>query len=129
MSAGEVLRIGDLSRLSGVSQRLLRYYEEQGLLRPRRRPSGYREYPASAVAVVHRIRRLLAAGLSTATIASVLPCLRDDGERLVPTCPDLLADLRRERDRIERAIEDLDASRRILDTVIAAAPAEPSAAG
>ncbi|HVT68321.1 MAG TPA: MerR family transcriptional regulator [Trebonia sp.] len=117
------MRIGELSRRSGVSQRSLRYYEEQGLLRPRRRPSGYREYAPSDVAVVRRIRGLLAAGLSTATIASVLPCIRDDGERLVPTCPDLVAELRRERDRIDQAIGDLTASRQILDTVIMSGPA------
>ena len=118
----QTIRIGELSRRSGVNQRLLRYYEEQGLLRPQRRPSGYREYLPSDVAVVRRIRGLLAAGLSTATISSVLPCIREDGERLVPTCPDLLAQLRRERDRIDQAIEDLTASRQALDTVIAAAP-------
>lgn len=122
------IRIGELSRRSGVSQRLLRYYEEQGLLRPQRRPSGYREYLSSDVALVRRIRGLLAAGLSTATISSVLPCIREDGERMVPTCPDLVAQLRRERDRIDQAIEDLTTSRRILDTVITAAPSAPSPA-
>jgi DNA-binding transcriptional MerR regulator len=118
----QTIRIGELSRRSGVSQRLLRYYEEQGLLRPLRRPSGYREYRSTDVDVVRRIRALLAAGLSTATIASVLPCIRQDGERLVPTCPDLVAQLRRERDRIDQAIDDLTASRHALDTVITAAP-------
>lgn len=118
----QTIRIGELSRRSGVNQRLLRYYEEQGLLRPQRRPSGYREYLPSDVAVVRRIRGLLAAGLSTATISSVLPCIREDGERLVPTCPDLVAQLRGERDRIDQAIEDLTASRQALDTVITAAP-------
>ncbi len=116
------MRIGELSRRTGVSERLLRYYEEQGLLRPERLPSGYREYRDGDVDAVRRIRTLLAAGLSTATIASVLPCLRDDGPRLVPTCPGLLADLRRERDRMTEAIEALHASRAALDTVIAAAP-------
>jgi len=123
----ETIRIGELSRRSGVSQRLLRYYEEQGLLQPRRRPSGYREYQASDVAVVRRIRGLLAAGLPTATIASVLPCVREDGERLVPTCPDLIGELRQERGRIDQAIKDLTTSRRILDTVIAAVPTSSSA--
>jgi DNA-binding transcriptional MerR regulator len=120
--AEQTIRIGELSQRSGVSQRLLRYYEEQGLLQPQRRPSGYREYLSSDIGVVRRIRGLLAAGLSTTTIASVLPCIREDGERLVPTCPDLLAELRRERDRIDQAIHDLTASRGILDTVISAAP-------
>ena len=53
------MRIGELSRRTGVNERLLRYYEQQGLLRPERLPSGYRAYRASDVAVVRRIRALL----------------------------------------------------------------------
>jgi DNA-binding transcriptional MerR regulator len=116
------MRIGELSRRTGVHERLLRYYEEQGLLTPVRRPSGFREYADGDVETVRRIRGLLAAGLSTATIATVLPCLRDDGERLVPTCADLVTDLCRERDRISTAITELQASRAMLDTVIGSAP-------
>ncbi|MDO3701346.1 MerR family transcriptional regulator [Micromonospora sp. C28SCA-DRY-2] len=116
------MRIGELSRRTGVHERLLRYYEQQGLLQPNRRPSGYREYSDSHVETVRRIRSLLAAGLSTNTIATVLPCLRDDNERLVPTCPDLVTDLCQERDRITAAITELQASRAMLDTVINAAP-------
>jgi DNA-binding transcriptional MerR regulator len=89
-----------------------------------RRPSGYREYSESDVDTVRRIRGLLAAGLNTTAIATVLPCLREEGERLVPTCSDLLADLCRERDRITLAITDLQTSRQALDRVIAAAPAD-----
>ncbi|MGW1465702.1 MerR family transcriptional regulator [Streptomyces sp. NPDC002308] len=118
------MRIGELSRRTGVGVHLLRYYEEQDLLHPERRPSGYREYVDEDVAVVRRIRSLLAAGLNTSTIRTVLPCLRDDGEWLVPTCSDLVADLHRERDRIARAIADLQTSMVALDGVIAAAPAD-----
>ncbi|TDC13537.1 MerR family transcriptional regulator [Streptomyces sp. 8K308] len=118
------MRIGELSRRTGVHERLLRYYEEQHLLQPERRPSGYREYRETDVDTVRRIRGLLAAGLSTATIATILPCLREEGERLVPTCSDLLADLFTERERITQAITDLQTSRAALDDVIAAAPAD-----
>ncbi|MFI7420509.1 MerR family transcriptional regulator [Nonomuraea sp. NPDC049684] len=118
------MRIGELSRRTGVAVHLLRYYGEQGLLNPQRRPSGYREYVEEDVAVVRRIRSLLAAGLNTSTIMTVLPCLRDAGDRLVPTCPDLLADLHQERDRIAQAISDLQTSMDALDDVIAAAPAD-----
>lgn len=114
------MRIGELSLRTGVSERLLRYYEKQGLLRPERLPSGYRDYHESDVATVRRIRALLAAGLSTATIGQVLPCVRDDGERLAPTCPDLIAELLAERARMTSAIEELETSRSLLDTVIAA---------
>ncbi|MFD4263423.1 MerR family transcriptional regulator [Streptomyces sp. NPDC058534] len=118
------MRIGELSRKTGVHERLLRYYEEQNLLQPERRPSGYREYGEADVDTVRRIRSLLAAGLNTATIATILPCLHDEGERLVPNCSDLLADLTKERERITKAITDLQTSRAALDKVIAAAPAE-----
>jgi DNA-binding transcriptional MerR regulator len=115
------MRIGELVRRTGVSERLLRYYEEQGLLRPERLPSGYRVYTEAHVDAVRRIRTLLAAGLGTSTIATVLPCLETDGERLAPTCPDVLGQLRAERERIDRAMEALSESRAALDTVIAAA--------
>jgi DNA-binding transcriptional MerR regulator len=118
------MRIGELSRRTGVSERLLRYYEEQALLQPVRRPSGYREYREQDIDTVRRIRSLLAAGLNTATIATVLPCLRDDGERLIPTCSDLVTQLRQERDRISQAITELQASRAMLNTVITSAPPE-----
>ncbi|RLU92087.1 MerR family transcriptional regulator [Streptomyces griseocarneus] len=116
------MRIGELSRRTGVHERLLRYYEEQDLLHPERRPSGYREYTEEDIDTVRRIRSLLAAGLHTPTIATILPCLRDTGDRLVPTCADLLADLHRERERITRSITGLQESLGALDQVIAAAP-------
>nr|WP_207634475.1 MerR family transcriptional regulator [Candidatus Frankia alpina] len=70
------MRIGELARRTAVSERLLRYYEEQGLLHPARLSSGYRVYAESDVDQVRRIRTLLSAGLPTALIAQVLPCVR-----------------------------------------------------
>ncbi|MEH0935365.1 MerR family transcriptional regulator [Micromonospora sp. CPCC 205543] len=117
--------VGELMNDATASaMRLLRYYEEQHLLQPQRRPSGYREYSEADVGTVRRIRSLLAAGLSTTTIATVLPCVREEGERLVPTCSVMLAGLTQERRRIIQAINDLQTSRDALDTVIAAAPAD-----
>jgi DNA-binding transcriptional MerR regulator len=116
------MRIGELSRLTGVSVRLLRYYEEQGLLTPRRRPSGYREYESGDIERVGRIRVLLAAGLSTAKIAHALPRTCAEGNQLVP-CPGLVPDLKQERTRIDETIQALRASRTVLDSVISAASA------
>ncbi|MFG2989434.1 MerR family transcriptional regulator [Streptomyces sp. NPDC048257] len=73
--------IGELSRRTGVSSRLLRYYEAQGLLDAERGPNGYRDYTADSVAAVRKVRALLAAGLSTEVIRSVLPCVRGEGVR------------------------------------------------
>ncbi|MEU4420547.1 MerR family transcriptional regulator [Actinoplanes sp. NPDC024001] len=112
------MRIGELSRRTGVSERLLRYYEEQGLLLPSRLPSGYRVYAESDVETVRRIRFLLAAGLSTGVIASVLPCVAADGSTLAPTCPRLRADLTAEWRRITATIGELEESRRLLEAVL-----------
>ncbi|WP_405394413.1 MerR family transcriptional regulator [Streptomyces gougerotii] len=70
--------IGELSRRTGVSRRLLRYYEDQGLLQAGRGPNGYRAYGEDAVTVVARIRFLLDAGLTIEVIQAVLPCVDDD---------------------------------------------------
>ena len=64
-----------------MSRRLLRYYEEQGLLLLVRLANGYRECSESDIAVVYRIRALLAVGEPTAAIARLLDCSHDDGER------------------------------------------------
>ncbi|SOD63638.1 DNA-binding transcriptional regulator, MerR family [Streptomyces zhaozhouensis] len=115
------MRIGELARRTGVSERGLRYYEEQGLLRPERLPSGYRVYTELDVAAVRRIRLLLAAGLSTAQIAEALPCMVDEDELLQPTCSELVDALAAHRDRIEEAIGELAATRDNLNTLIARA--------
>jgi DNA-binding transcriptional MerR regulator len=114
------VRIGELSRRTGVDQRLLRYYEQQGLLHPARQANGYRVYQESDVALVLWIRRLLAAGLSTATITQFQSCVLDDGSRPAGDCRHLFDRLRAERERIDAAIADLEANRATLDQVIAA---------
>ncbi|MEU6192280.1 MerR family DNA-binding transcriptional regulator [Streptomyces sp. NPDC047061] len=43
------MKIGELSHRTGVSTRLLRYYEQQGLLHPSRLPNGYRDFHEHAV--------------------------------------------------------------------------------
>ncbi|MFI6287170.1 MerR family transcriptional regulator [Streptomyces sp. NPDC051018] len=116
------MRMGEFSRRTGVSQRLLRYYEEQGLLRPSRKPSGYREFSEEDITTVRGIRILLGAGLSTATIAELLPCMVDDGLILAPGCPGMLPDLNRERERLDEAVADLLTARATLDSIIAATP-------
>ncbi|WP_214415723.1 MerR family transcriptional regulator [Sphaerisporangium fuscum] len=116
------MRIGALAQRTGVSRRLLRYYEEQGLLRPLRLANGYREYAESDVTAVRHIRALLAAGLPSAVIARLIGCVHDDGERLVPsTCPGMVTSLRRERSRIAEEITRLRSSQQALDTMLAAA--------
>ncbi|WP_026932063.1 MerR family transcriptional regulator [Glycomyces tenuis] len=112
--------IGELSRQTGMSTRGLRYYEQQGLLHPLRRSSGYREFNESDVDRVRRIRVLLAAGLNTDLIREVLPCMTGDGAILAPTCEEMAQDLVRERERMSRSIEELKAAHAMLEAIIRA---------
>ncbi|QBJ89090.1 MerR family transcriptional regulator [Streptomyces seoulensis] len=66
--------IGELSRRTGASERLLRYYERMELIHPERRANGYRDYDDRTVQTVRRIRALLAVGLPTRLIRQILPC-------------------------------------------------------
>ncbi|QIY71464.1 MerR family transcriptional regulator [Streptomyces sp. RLB1-33] len=116
------MRIGELARRTGVSERSLRYYETQGLLASERTPGGHRDYTEAAVDRVVRIQELYAAGLHSAKIRQLLPCMRDqDGGPSATATPQLVADLTAERDRIDRMIADLVRSRETLDEVIDAA--------
>ena len=72
---GPVLwRIGEVAKLTGVTTRTLRYWEELGLLRPSNHSqSGERLYVATDLARVTRIRKLQdLLGLSLAEIQAVL---------------------------------------------------------
>ncbi|MFG3009817.1 MerR family transcriptional regulator [Streptomyces cinerochromogenes] len=117
------MRIGELSRRTGVPARLLRYYEEQHLLHPERTGNGYRSYPDSAVAQVQQIRGLLDSGLTTEMIRAVLPYLCGPG-RLVPAPesvpPETAALLQGHIDRIQARIDCLARNRDRLTAYLAA---------
>jgi DNA-binding transcriptional MerR regulator len=69
-----VFRIGDFSRLSLVSVKALRYYDELGLLKPARVDefTGYRYYAASQLTRLNRVLALKDMGLSLEQIALLL---------------------------------------------------------
>ncbi|HEY5987027.1 MAG TPA: MerR family transcriptional regulator [Streptosporangiaceae bacterium] len=117
------MRIGELSRRTGVPARMLRYYEEQDLLHPERDGNGYRWYSDSAGYRVQQIRGLLDSGLTTEIIRRILPFLDDPtGIHLPAEC--LTAEtaglLRREADRLERRIDCLTRNRKALLEYLAA---------
>lgn len=106
------MRIGELSRLTGTSRRLLRYYEEQNLIVPDRGVNGYREYDDRYVDRVKQIRGLLDAGLPTRVIKQILPCLDKPRSIHFPDAtPEMLALLTGERDRLTERIEVLTRNR------------------
>jgi DNA-binding transcriptional MerR regulator len=117
------MKIGELAERTGVSRRLLRYYEEQRLITPSRALNGYREYGESHVDVVLQIKGLLDAGLPTRIIQQLLPCL-DKPQTIYASDvkPEMIATLQREQARLSQRIEFLtrnrDAIAGYLDTVL-----------
>ena len=110
------MRIGELAKRTGVSVRALRYYEEQGLLTAERSQSGQRHYPDHATDRVRLIQQLYAAGISSASILEMLPCVVTG-----VASPQVLATLRGHRSSVVRQIEELQDTLRQLDSVLAGA--------
>lgn len=110
------MRIGELSRRTGVSPRSLRYYEEQGLLSSSRSDAGQRHYSDAEVNRVALIRQLFDAGMSSRVIATVLPCVDLPGD--LGVAEETYTAMMRERDRIDADIAQLIEERDALDALM-----------
>ncbi|RDU97743.1 MerR family transcriptional regulator [Trinickia dinghuensis] len=111
------MRIGELARRTGISERMLRYYEHEGLLKPKRTDSGYRDYGPEEVDAAHRIRVLSAAGLKISSIRLLLPCVLGATPVFHP-CAEARAALRREVDKLDVRLRDLGESRRVVASLL-----------
>ncbi len=122
------MKIGELAERTNVSARLLRYYEEQGLITPERAGNGYRDYAETQVDRVVQIRGLLDAGLPTKIIRQIIPCLENPCTiHMREATPELVATLEHEREQIDSRIRCLtrnrDAITSYIETVRGAGPA------
>ncbi|MEU6185353.1 MerR family transcriptional regulator [Nocardia sp. NPDC047038] len=109
------MRIGELSERTGTSRRLLRYYEEQGLIAAQRCGNGYRTYDERLVDRVRQIRGLLDAGLPTRIIKQILPCLDQPCSIMFDEAtPEMLTLLEDELTRMSRRIDCLTRNREAI---------------
>jgi DNA-binding transcriptional MerR regulator len=104
-----MLSIGDFARLGHVSPRMLRHYDDLGLLRPERvdPTTGYRSYRVVQLARLHRLLALRDLGLSLDQIGDVL-----DDE---PPLDELRGMLRIRRTQIEQGLADEQARLRRVE--------------
>jgi DNA-binding transcriptional MerR regulator len=120
-----VMRIGELARRTGVSERMLRYYEHEGLLKPKRTGSGYRDYGPDEIDAVHRIRVLSSAGLKISSIRMLLPCVLGAAPVFHP-CAEVRATLRHEAEKLDAKLSYLGESRQIVASLLHAIDANES---
>lgn len=122
MDGDGVLRIGELSKRSGVSPELLRAWERRyGLLRPVRSTGGLRLYTPADVERVRVMRRHLADGLAAAEAAALaLRADADDQAAPMALRPDAA------RDDLADALEGFDEPRAqaIFDRLLAVVTVE-----
>jgi DNA-binding transcriptional MerR regulator len=115
-----MFRIGDFSRIARVSARLLRFYDEIGLLAPAQadRQTGYRYYTVAQLAQLNRITVLKELGFSLEQIGHML--------KAPPQADDLRRMLLLRRNDAERALEQEAQRLRNIETRIAQIESEGS---
>ncbi|GAA3876795.1 MerR family transcriptional regulator [Leifsonia kafniensis] len=116
------MKIGELAKRTEVSTRLLRYYEEQNLLTADRESNGYRDYPESAVDRVTQIRGLIDAGIPTALIKDIIPCLKGlPSVQVEKITPEMIETLFQRRDQLAKRIDCLTRNRDAVSAYLAEA--------
>ncbi|MFC8598102.1 MerR family transcriptional regulator [Isoptericola sp. NPDC057191] len=86
------MKIGEVARRTGVATRLVRYYEQQGLLTAERAANGYRTYTDADVERVARVAGMVRAGIPTRLI-KVLLDMEETAAQDRPTCTRTVADM------------------------------------
>lgn len=111
------MKIGELSKITGVSIRSLRYYEEQGILRPMRLSNGYRDYHEFAVEQVNTIKFYLNLGLTIEQISGFLHCVLKNKEAF---CQEILPIYEQKLDELNKQIHLLTMIRsNLIDRITA----------
>ena len=109
------MKIGELSDLTGVSTKAIRFYEEIGVLpAASRAANGYRSYDSGAADRISFIQDAQSAGLSLVEIQLIMD-LRDQGEA---TCGHVIDTLEAHLSDVDRQMEELRRTRSRLSDMI-----------
>ena len=114
-----MLKIGEVSKRSGVGVEALRFYEKSGLLdRPSRTYSGYRVYGENVLERLAFIKQAQALGFSLDEIRRIIedarkgqsPCdeVREIVRRRMEELDERLRELQRHRKELKRTLEEWD---------------------
>ncbi|PWS46618.1 MerR family transcriptional regulator [Streptomyces sp. FT05W] len=106
------MKISEAAEETGAPARMLRYYEQQGLIESSRSTNGYRDYSEDQVEHARHARALVEAGLSTRMIKIVLYIEAPSTQDVAGACTQTLAEeLAHELRVVENRIVCLEKSR------------------
>lgn len=108
------MNIGDVARRAGLPPKTIRYYEEIGLIAPRRDGNGYRAFAEPDLHKLAFIGRARSLGFSIEECRSLLS-LYHDGHR---ASADVKRIARTHLDRIDARIDELRAMRETLADLV-----------
>jgi MerR family gold-responsive transcriptional activator of gol and ges genes len=109
------MNIGQAAAASGVTAKMIRHYEESGLIRAARRTaSNYRSYSDTDVHVLRFIKRARALGFSMADIKTLLSLWQDKSR----SSGAVKRIARTHIDELERKIAELQAMARTLEHLV-----------
>ncbi|MDA8196167.1 MAG: MerR family transcriptional regulator [Actinomycetota bacterium] len=98
------MKISEVSRLTKITEKTLRFYEEIGVIEaPDRLSNGYRDYDESVIQRLNFIKSAQGAGLTLAEVAQIIS-IRTEGS--VP-CQHVVSILSNNLDRLDVAIEKM----------------------
>lgn len=112
----QTLKIGELSKLSGVGIETLRFYEKSGLLdKPKRTDSGYRMYDAKVLERLTFIKQAQVLGFSLDEIKRIID------ERLAgqSPCADVRELVRLRLHELDQRMQEMQRYRQELATILA----------
>ncbi len=109
------MRIGEVAKMTGVSSKTLRFYEEIGVLSsPGRTPEGYRNYSKVAVDQINFIKASQAVGLSLREIRDIMVYR----QREVVPCQHVLELLQQRSREYQDKIDELTKARSLIDLLV-----------
>jgi DNA-binding transcriptional MerR regulator len=95
--------VAEAARLVGLSAHTLRYYEQEGLVRPARNASGYREYAAPDLRRLVFLTRMRLSGMTMTDLKRYIR-LAEQGPGTIPERRRIMLD---QQERIRRQIREL----------------------
>ncbi len=108
------MNVGEAARRAGLPIKTLHYYEEIGLVRPGRRPNGYRSYSDQDVHKLRFLQRARGLGFSIEECRTLL-ALYDDENR---ASADVRAVAMAHLEKVRRKIEELKTIEAVIDDLV-----------